>query len=159
MLIMKKEVAFKNQKGIATVESTLLLTIFVVFMTYCIGFFGIVHTSILNSISARAYAFETFRNRSNLTYFRDTLTQKEHYQNIGFRVHGIISETVSEDTQNDQWFVTTRTIAKGRSSPEISTKRTPTELDQTQTRESSGANPVWIKTTYGICINQKCGDS
>lgn len=149
----------QNEDGIATMESALLLTIFVVFMTYCIGFFGVVHSGILNSISARAYTFETFRNRTNLTYFRDELgTQTLHYNKFGFRAHGIISEKSPVSATDGQWYVTERSIAQGRESPAVANRRNPNQLDQALKRETEGANPVWIKTTYGICLNKNCGD-
>lgn len=142
-----------NAEGIATVESVLLLSIFVVFFTYYLGFFGVVHTGILNSISARAYAFETFRNRTNVTYLRDTfgsdyLTNSKQ----GFRLHGIVTER----TNTDYWIPTTRSIAQGRELGRIAERsnRTP---NQTLAREQRGVNPVYIKTTYGICLNQACG--
>jgi hypothetical protein len=151
----------KNQKGIATMESTLLLTIFVVFMTYCIGFFGVVHTGILNSISARAYTFETFRNRANVTYFRDSLDQIviEHYARFGYRAHAVLSEKAPRGQSGSEWYVTERSIAQGRESPPVNRRPNPNQMDQLPKRETSGVNPVWIKTTYGICLNERCGDS
>lgn len=146
-----------NQKGIATIEAALLLSVFVVFMTYCVGTFGVIHTGILNSISARAYAFETFRNRANLTYFRDTVSG-DVLQTIkyGVRAHGIVSEKA---TMNEKrWYVTERTIAQGR---EITSVERPQSLNykeiQIKKRETAGANPVWVRTVYGICLNYECG--
>ncbi len=55
----------------ATIEMLPMMFIFIFLFSYTLGAFGIIHTGIKNSISARAYAFETFRNRSNLVYFRD----------------------------------------------------------------------------------------
>ncbi len=148
-----------NEKGIATLESALLLSIFVVFMTYCVGTFGVIHTGILSSISARAYAFETFRNRTNVTYFRDTVTaDKDHTFKYGVRAHGIVSE--KEPTGN-QWDSTPRTLSQGRevaSSTERSklTVEMMNKLDNK--RETTGVNPVHIKVLYGICLNYDCGD-
>ncbi len=154
---MIKQTHINNQKGIATMESTLLLAIFVVFMTYCVGFFGVVHTGILNSISSRAYAFEIFRNRTNLTYFRDVAGNEplEQFNRIGYRAHGVLSEKASGE---QTWFVTERKIAMGRESPEVTAQRNADNFTQTRARETTGVNPVWIKTTYGICLNTQCGD-
>lgn len=149
-----------NEKGIATLESALLLSIFVVFMTYCVGTFGVIHTGILSSISARAYAFETFRNRTNLIYFRDTATTPKRDQtfNYGVRLHGIVSE---KEPTGDQWDSTPRSLAQGRevaSSTERS-KLTPEMMNKLDNkRETTGVNPVHIKVLYGICLNYDCGD-
>lgn len=161
---MKKKMKHKqlNEKGIASVEAALLLSIFVVFMTYCVGTFGVIHTGVLNSISARAYAFETFRNRANLTYFRDTpVAAPEHTIKAGVRVHGVTSEK-EIGSGNSQWIVTDRTLSKGRDVAEVKRNR-PTddsklnELNENK-RETGEVNPVWIKTVYGMCLNQECGD-
>lgn len=151
---------YTNEDGIATVESVLLLSIFVVFFTYYLGFFGVVHTGILNSISARAYAFETFRNRTNLIYFRDSgsITQGNLLKNsaMGFRLHGVVTEKVSG---SDQWRATTRQIAQGRDIDEVREGVSSSTPNQTLAREDRKVNPVFIKTTYGICLNKKCGGS
>ena len=148
----------KNEKGIATIETALLLSIFVVFMTYCVGTFGVVHTGILNSISARAYAFETFRNRANVTYFRDT-SDAEQTVRYGVRVHGISTERA--DPNEALWYATERTISKGREIAEVKANR-PSEDKMNdlsdKRRETTGeVNPVYIKTVYGICLNYECG--
>lgn len=149
-----------NEDGIATVESVLLLSIFVVFFTYYLGFFGVVHTGILNSISARGYAFETFRNRTNLMYLRDSgdLTQTSliNHGAMGFRLHGVVTEKV---TGSDQWRATTRQIAQGRDVDEVREGVSSATPNQTLAREDRKVNPVFIKTTYGICLNKKCGGS
>jgi hypothetical protein len=150
-----------NERGIATIEASMLLTIFVVFMTYCVGTFGVIHTGILNSISARAYAFETFRNRANLTYFRDTGDHDNSEQTIkyGVRVHGIASEKVADN--ENQWYVTERTLSQGREIANIKANRPSDEkmndLSDKKREVTGEVNPVWIKTVYGICLNFECG--
>lgn len=147
-----------KEKGIATIEAVLLLSIFVVFMTYCVGTFGVIHTGILNSISARAYAFETLRNRTNVVYFRDTMfgdvSQTARY---GVRLHGIVSEKET----GDKWTATERTLAQGRELAEVKANRPSGEKADDlydKKRELSGeVNPVFIKTVYGICLNYECG--
>jgi hypothetical protein len=154
---MKNVMKMKNEKGIATIESALLLSIFVVFMTYCVGTFGVIHTGILNSISARAYTFETFRNRTNLTYFRDTdgvdFVQNKNY---AVRVHGIITEKATEEERT--WLVTERTLAQGRDVASVRSGEGKMNELNYKRKETGKANPVWIKTVYGICLNYKCGD-
>ena len=158
-VIMDKK--HNSERGIATLEAALLLSIFVVFMTYCVGTFGVIHTGILSSISARAYAFETFRNRTNLTYFRDTKTGDfDHTIKYGIRLHGIISDK-AVDT-DIRWYVTERTLSQGREVSSVQSNRPPTgdskenELFDRK-REAGAVNPVYIKTLYGICLNYDCG--
>src|SRR5580698_8297875 len=68
---MGKTSRLRNQNGMAMIEAVPLIVIFVMLLSFGMGFFGIVHTAILNSIAARAYAFETFRDRTNLNYYRE----------------------------------------------------------------------------------------
>jgi len=150
----------KNEKGIATIESVLLMSIFVVFMTYCVGMFGVVHTGILNSISARAYLLETMRNRANVVYFLDDPSQfnrPSQTLKYGMRANGITTETSSEDF----WNVTTREITKGRDVSSYAQRPTDPQaplFDKAgNNRELGKVNPVWIKTIYGICLDYKCG--
>lgn len=158
---MKSIKTRKNSKerGIATIEAALLLSIFVVFMTYCVGTFGIIHTGVMNSISARAYAFETFRNRANVVYFRDSsYGDFDQTAKYGVRLHGIVSE---KETSN-KWTPTERPLAQGREIAEVKANR-PQDEDKMNNlydkkRELSGeVNPVFIKTVYGICLNYECG--
>ncbi len=157
---MKRTKSFKHsEKGIATIEATLLLSIFIVFMTYCIGTFGVIHTGILNSISARAYTFETIRNRANVIYFRDDVVRDlSHFAKHGIRIHGVTSEKSMDDSAgNLKWDVTERTLAKGRDVAAVRTN-SPSEDDLFDRRAERGTtNPVWVKTVYGVCLDYKCG--
>ncbi len=157
----------RNQRGLATLEAAATLIVFVVMIAYTTGTFGIVHTGILHSINARAYVFETVRNRANVTYFRDqprdgSLQVGSLYQfsAIGFRAHGISTE---KDNPSDHWIASTRPMAKGL--PEIESEREndtnqDLHLNKLRTagprRESRRINPVWIKSVYGICLNSSC---
>ena len=154
----KNKNALKNQKGIATLEAALLLSIFVVFMTYCVGTFGVIHSGIVGSISARAYAFETFRNRTNVTYFRDFRTADfDHTAKYGLRAHGIISE---KSIGENEWSVAHRKMAQGRDVAQVAeTLNNPNENNLFESKREPGqVNSVRIKTLYGICLNYNCGD-
>lgn len=160
----KKKSNLRNEKGMALLETIPILVVFIVLLAYGLGFFGVVHTGILNSIASRAYAFETFRNRTNLVYFRDRGSAGEysHFAKKEVRFHGVNSEQKSF-TEEGQW-ATTRTIAMGREQPLASTN----DLDHNQkiiyngeTRFRKGtaeASPAWIMVGYGICINASCGE-
>lgn len=152
----KAKKVLNNNKGMATLEGVILLIVFIVIASYSIGFFGVIHTGIKNSIAARNLAFETFRNRANVTYWRDNTTNLSHYKNAGSRSHGIISETAQGSTGSDsQFYATARQIAYVRN-PDF--KRSSLSEGLPQQLERQEANPVFIKTKYGICLNVNCGE-
>lgn len=150
----------KNNKGMASMESVALLVIFSVFIGYGIGFFGVIHTGILNSISSRAYAFETFDNRADVTYFRSnrgTDTQTDQYAKYGYRAHGIRTE-YTEPNSEAIWEVTERSISIGRPSAGRLGDGDHDNLGDTiMGPELRVVNPVWLKTVYGICLDVSCG--
>ncbi len=92
----------KNQKGIAVFESIPIILVMILLLNFSIGFFGVVHTGILNSIASRNYAFETFRHRADNKYFRSK--SELPYNKKGFRFHGTVSELTKQD---DNRFVAT----------------------------------------------------
>ena len=114
---MRKSIKhLRNEKGMATIETIPLIMIFVVLLCYEFGVFGVIHTGIMQSISARAYAFETFRNRSNLTYFRDTPTTLNNFRQTGTRTHGIASEARTEADQGNDGIAAERPLRVPRQS-------------------------------------------
>lgn len=154
----------RNSKGIATVETLPLLLVFVILLAYGLGSFGVIHTGILNSIAARTYAFETFRNRTNTVYFRER-GALQHYQRMGGRVHGISNE--AEPSADLGFRATARPLRVGFGglAPDPSANSAEVHerlhgasgvVDGVQT--SLGVSPVWIKTQYGLCIDARCGD-
>lgn len=175
--MLKKRPSLRSEKGISTIELIPVLLLFAMMFNFTLGFFGVIHSGILNSIAARNYAFETFRNRANLTYIRDidptADTMRANYTKVQYRFHGIIIEGRGEELQ-DKWPVTLRPIkftdlntgaeAVGNASDhkqlvrqvaddgkasDVFTGRTPDE-------GRSGVSPVWIQVLYGICLNSKC---
>ena len=54
----------KNDHGMAVLEMIPIMIIVVLLLSFSFGFFGLIHTGILNSIGARNYAFETFKEWS-----------------------------------------------------------------------------------------------
>lgn len=148
----------------ATIETVPLLFIFVFLMSYTLGAFGIVHTGILNSIAARTYAFETFRNRTNLVYFRDNSAAFFiQYRDTGNRTHGVLSEKRS-DGQNT-FLATERPIRMGIAGQPI-TNRNNSQVHNVNVHtiapgrrnQNIEVNPAWITVQYGICMNPSCGD-
>jgi len=142
-----------------------MIVIIVLFVNFSLGFFGAIHTGILNSIASRNYAFETFRHRANLVYFRnnDASTKDNHFKEIGHRIHGTISEN---NTEARKWLATARTIdfldLKPKrtadlvgSAPSHNTASWEVQ-DGSRFTKDEGVNPIWIKTSYGICLNSRC---
>ena len=156
----------KNQKGLAIIETLPILIIFILLLGYGLGFFGVVHTGILNSIASRTYAFETFRNRADLSYFRDRPSgPKTLFVTVGNRVHGINDESkaTTNGTAVEGAFATTRRL----DFRQVSSTSGATQEDHNQRvfdivgRNRQGgveASPVWVMISYGICLDAGCGD-
>jgi hypothetical protein len=149
----------KSQKGLATLEAIPLLAVFIMLVGYSLGLFGAIHTAILHSIGARTYAFETFRNRTNLKIFRensagDIMT----FAKFGVRFHGIIAEGAVD---SDNWLVPTRPLSIGYSPPSVDAKPEDHlvkifELDARNQKVAVG--PIWVMVNYGMCLEATCGD-
>ena len=153
----------ENEDGTATVETIPLMFIFVALLSYVIGVFGVVHTGILDSIAARTYAFETFRNRANVTYFRDNNPAQPllHFQNIGDRIHAVTSE---QSNGQLTFFATERPIRMGMGSLNVVGRDEAVHMEKVplvapgRRNNNVEVSPVWVITQYGICINVQCGD-
>lgn len=155
-----------NQRGNAMFEIIPVLLMFILLINFTLGFFGMIHSGTLNSIAGRNYLFETFRNRTNLFYFRDADTTdiSVNYKAIGYRFSLVRSES-SFEPQN---FVATSRFPRFsdiQSPPDpisldFSPRRTQASTIQESEKVSDineeGVNPVWIRTHYGICLNSKC---
>ena len=153
-----------NERGLAMIETLPILIIFVVLLSFGLGFFGFIHTAIMNSMAARTYAFETFRNRSDVTYFRDRKANNifTHYKNMGNRFHTIDSEAKIGQNLPEGQYATTRDIAFGRKianseANENDHNRKIYEI-ASRNREGVEASPAWVMVGYGLCIDAKCGD-
>lgn len=159
--------SIKNQKGMAIFEIVPLLAIFILLLNFAIGFFGAIHSGILNSIAARNYAFETFRNRTNLNYIRDEATSDLdfYFYKQGYRIHGIKGEGKPSDeqfyatrrsikfTEAVDTTVTGETMIHNRKVAQIATGARASDII-----EQDEFSKVWVRTLYGICLNKNCGD-
>jgi len=162
-LLKTKEKTLKNQKGMATIETIPLLVIFVLLMAYALGMWGSIHTGILYSIASRTYALETFRHRTDLTYFRENksgLTTPMHMDEHQMRFHGIAAPNATID---QDWTATERSITRGMASKEVQAKQVDhnQNIFNLETRNAEGGvevNPIWVMVGYGICLNTACGD-
>lgn len=58
-MLKRQRSSINNEKGMAVLEMIPILVVFVLFINFSLGFFGAIHSGILNSIASRNYAFET----------------------------------------------------------------------------------------------------
>lgn len=171
-----------SEKGMAIIESIPVLFMVVLVFNFSLGFFGAVHSGILNSIGSYNYAIETFRFRSDLMYFRPGSVG--HYKAASNRVHGTVKEGTESTSEEDKelWPASVRPITFNYSTatPERALTRAIAEAGPESERnyagrESSGniwrarsdyapdegqsiqTPRIWVKTVYGICINADCG--
>ncbi len=160
----------KNENGMAVMEMIPILIIIMLLLTFSFGFFGVIHTGILNSMAARNYAFETFNHRADIRYFRTTvggrpLDKKSAYHEQHYRLHTIASENRARG--DDRAVVTSReiTFAWNFGQPDLIANQN----KQTHSNEiynvqdgfrytNDGVNPVWIQSSYGICLKKECGE-
>ncbi|HEY8270165.1 MAG TPA: hypothetical protein VIG33_04705 [Pseudobdellovibrionaceae bacterium] len=153
----------RNNQGMAVMEIIPIMIIIVILFNFSLGFFGAIHTGILNSMAARNYAFETFRHRSNLVYLRDGVSAEDNvsFGSQNMRIHA----TVSSNNKGDK----THFIATGRpidflaqldtaGSKDLHNKQLYTIVDGVRfTGNNGGVTPIWVRPQYGICLNSKCG--
>lgn len=154
----------KNQRGIALLETIPLLVIFVMLMSFSMGMFGIIHTGVLHSIAARTYSFESFRQRTNLYYFREDGSGLNPAKSINFTKKGWRYHAIQhENDQRDRFVATVRPISLGKS---LSPQGDMTEqtnnvsiIDMPNQRNTKiSTNPAWVMVGYGICLNAGCGN-
>jgi hypothetical protein len=161
--MLKKLKTKKNQKGFATIEMIPIMVVIALLLNFALGFYGIVQTGILNSVAARNYAFETFRNRTNLVYFHDTRADGNS-KKFNSRVHGIASEFRASGSGDAQ--VTLRRIGfglnpqnvndSGSHEPGPGDSRGIFGIKQNVRNDSIESAPVWVRPMYGLCLNAKC---
>jgi hypothetical protein len=164
-LNFRKKCEYKNtEKGMALVESIPVLFTIVIVFNFSLGFFGSIHSGILNSIGAYNYSLETFRFRSNLMYFRPGADSKQHYLKSKNRVHGVIQDGNVTTESKGRWPVTVRKLAFNA---EVPVSQDPNHswaakasgiwsVDTLKARSDVETPEIWIKTVYGICINAEC---
>ena len=156
-----------NDKGIAILETVPMLVIFTMMLSYGVGMWGVVHTAVHNSMGARAYAFSTFNQRTDLTVLRDNLSQpaQNQFMTTGFRLHSIYSD--EDDFNSNANHVATRrsiTITDTPVSLQTQSPQPPPasfhneNVHEIGTESRDRSNPVWVQTSYGICLRAVCGD-
>jgi hypothetical protein len=154
----------RSQRGIALLETVPLLVIFVMLMSFGMGIFGVVHTAILHSIAARTYSFETFRQRTNLKYFREDGSGLNPSTSFNFSKKGWRYQAIQhESDQRNLFIATVRSISIGRSPAGDSTENTNNvrvlNISHKERNDKISVNPVWVMVGYGICLDANCGDN
>lgn len=177
---LKKFKNRKNEKGMAVFEAIPVLFITVLVFNFSLGFFGAIHSGILNSIGSYNYTIETFRFKSNLMYFRPG-NAGVFYKKAMNRVHGTVQDGGESDSsrQTDIWPATIRGVTFNYDSKPIQLKNGQNEADRKYASTPTGNNVwrasstyvpdqggepiqtprIWIKTVYGICLNAECRES
>ncbi len=157
----------KTERGMALIESIPVLFTIVILFNFSLGFFGAVHSGILNSIASYNYTMETFRFRSNLMYFRPGAEYKINYLKAQNRVHGTIQDGNVPTEQRDIWPATVRpvTFTANINIAESSHKFVDKDSDGVwsagslfvpTSRDTPTTAEIWVKTVYGICLNAEC---
>ena len=159
----------EDESGMAVLETVPLLVVFIVLMTYAMGYWGAIHGGILNSMAARTYAFETMRNRSNLTMFRET-SNKETFYKQNFRFHAVngfdygnVKVSAEEfyasrypisfdNFQVDEDLTTQRKVDLHRQITSVEEQR----ITRGRVKPEQRVNPIWVKIGYGYCLNIQC---
>ena len=172
---IRKAAKRRSERGMAILESIPALFMLIVIFNFALGFFGAIHSGILNSIASYNYTMETFRFRSNLMYFRPG-SSKDNYSTAMNRVHGVVADGVkTEDTKRAKWPATVRPIAINSAIVSIRSQEAEGidrrlaskgqrgniwTADSNYAPESKDESPftpeIWIKTVYGICLNADC---
>lgn len=148
-----------NERGLAMLETVPLIVIFTVLVSFGLGFWGIVHTAVLHSIGARTYAYETFRQRTNLYYFRENGSgtyNPMNYKSKQWRYNAVNNE----NDEREKFVSTVRPIAFGRSTAAADASlevHNRTVYGIKGRNERIAVNPAWVMVGYGICLNSKCG--
>jgi hypothetical protein len=160
MLKTSRKSSLRNEKGMAIIETLPLLVLFIMLTGFGLGLFGVIHTATLHSIAARTYAFETFRNRTKLDYYREDgsgLDEPYFLGKKGYRYHAV----QNEGDPRLEFVATTRALTYGRDlaeakAPELVHNQGIFNMDKRN--EKIAVNPVWIMVAYGICLNAQCGN-
>ena len=159
MKLQRKPILLNNERGTALIETVPLLVIFMMLISFGLGLFGYIHSAVLYSISARTYAFETFRNRTNLTYFRENgsgLFMPLQFSQKGIRYHAI----TSRDGDDDKFVAKSFPIKIGQTPEKKGSSSTHTDgiFTMQPRNQSLEVSPAWLMIGYGMCTNYSCGD-
>lgn len=178
-----KKTKFSNNSGSAMIEVIPMVIIMAVLIKVSFGFWGIIHTGILNSIAGYNHTLATFAFRSNLTYLRPGFHEGrngdkdiKNYAKAQARFHSVGSDRPRTASQADAKVATARSFGLDKrteqlmsgASDEISTssgrqnsRELFEDIDENKNRaqHTRWTQLVWIKTSYGICLTVKCKEN
>lgn len=164
--MIKKNIKKQNkERGSAIVETLPLIIIFITILGNIWGFFMAVHSGILASIGARAYAFETFRNRADLTYFRDqdyrggapssSATAKINYLKTQVRVHAVVQTGAEKTFQPMPVDYSRFSLTKTTGPDKTKSHAYDTIFSEDRAPDDGGVKKIWLRSNYGMCLNFK----
>lgn len=165
------------------IEIIPMVIIMAVLIKVCFGFWGIIHTGVLNSIAGYNHALSTFAFRPNLNYLRPGFHEGRsgskdvtNYVKAQARFHSVNTDRKRTSAQADTKIATARSFGLDKrteqlmngASDEISTssgRQNSRELFEDIDKNTSNAQHtrwtqlVWIKTSYGICLTVNCKEN
>lgn len=180
-----KNKLIRNNRGMAVIEMIPIMVIIVILLNFTLGFFGAIHTGILQSIAARNYAFESFRHQPNLLYLRKPssdpkLKLETDDKSRGARIHSITGKIQTDPT----WVATSRDISffkdleslnigknpisdlaeksgdthvkSGSSKGILSEKNDYVGNEAVSNGDVTSITAIWVRPVYGICFNAIC---
>ncbi len=156
----KRQHPINNNKGLASIEATVLTVLFVSMIYYTFGFFGVVHTGVLHNIHSRTYVFETFRHRTNLMYFRSNRGAPLHFYGTMTRLHGINNDSggfSSSQVATERPIIMGMEIEESGRQQSVHNRDVFDRVPAGDRNQAVSVNPVWIMTMYGICLSNDCG--
>jgi len=166
-MCMRKQKKRDGEKGMSLIEILPLVIVITTLFSFLLGAWGIAHKNILSSIGARTYAFETFNNRADVTYFSDnraSLSRNDSYEATESRYHGVGYDSPNEFSAPITPLRYVAGASVVNSGQESLHKDGLWNNDQFQRGQEiqrgsvSEITHVWITVGYGICINSNCGD-
>lgn len=167
----------KNQKGMSILEVIPLIFMMAILIKSSFGFWAAIHSGVLNSIAAYNHTMATFAFRSDLTTLRPGYWEDRNgdqsvdsYKKANSRFHFVISDVSTSDKEPEatpRSFGMDRALAsmpmdQGESLSTEDRQKNRQAMHKNLTDESSDykhkkwTNFIWIKTSYGICLNPKC---
>ncbi len=164
MMAAKKNSKIKKQeKGLASIETVIMVFIFVALLGSTLGFYGITQKMILHSIASRAYGFEQIRNRTNITYLRDIQGGNSN----SYHVTKLRYFTVKEPGGGNATFLAAKmdvdfrsvgSVGGSTANPEAHNTTAYGDISRNRRNERHYFDKVWIKVGHGICLTAECGD-
>lgn len=162
MTAVKNHTHRKNEKGLASIETVVMVFIFVALLGSTLGFYGVTQKMILHSIASRAYGFELIRHRANLTYLRDV----EGGNSDSYHITRLRYFTISEPGANTRFIASKMDVdfrnvsssSPSAASPDSHNSTAYEDIVRLKRNEKHYFDKVWIKVGHGICLTVECGD-